>query len=118
MRCGPFLHDSEERIYIYFGRHYLSSCEKVLKSDRLSTGIEAFPACLNFSLKVKDYKTALDMLSRMIKIYVALSQTYRVHQCYLSQVVIQLKRNDAVGARNAFEASLNDKGKTFISGSP
>uniref|UniRef100_A0A7S3V1A7 Gamma-soluble NSF attachment protein n=1 Tax=Aplanochytrium stocchinoi TaxID=215587 RepID=A0A7S3V1A7_9STRA len=89
-------------------KQFMSACEKIVRSEKAAFVFDAFPACLGFCLRIGDYNRGIDMLNRMIKIYSGMNQKHRLHQCYLSLVIVHLKRNDAVAARNLFSENLND----------
>mmetsp|Transcript_15703 Transcript_15703/g.17733 ORF Transcript_15703/g.17733 Transcript_15703/m.17733 type:complete len:306 (+) Transcript_15703:123-1040(+) len=88
--------------------HYVSACEKIVRAGKAMFSMDVFPATLSFCLRIGDYGRATEMVDRMIKLYTAMEQKNRLHQCFLTMIIIHLKRNDLVAAQSFFTESLSD----------
>uniref|UniRef100_A0A7S2S7I3 Gamma-soluble NSF attachment protein n=1 Tax=Mucochytrium quahogii TaxID=96639 RepID=A0A7S2S7I3_9STRA len=89
---------------------FLSSCEIMEMCGRLAFSVDTFRHTLNFVVKLERWKDAIMVMKKMIPVYESLKQSGGLYKLRLSMVIINLRRNDAIAARNSFREGFDDAG--------
>jgi len=87
---------------------FLDACEVLESGGKAAFSLDTFRHSLNFMVKLKQWKSALKIMDRMLPVLEQLRQTSAIHKTRLSKVIVNLQRNDITSARNAFREGFDD----------